>query len=61
VNLDYFNHIIPCGIADKQVTSLNKELGYDLNMDEVKSRLKKHLSEKFEFHLVEHQSAENNS
>lgn len=61
VNLDYFNHIIPCGITDKQVTSLNKELGYDLNMDEVKSRLKKHLSEKFEFHLVEHQSAENNS
>jgi len=35
--LDYFNHIVPCGISDKAVTSMAKELGKNLNIDEVKS------------------------
>ena len=59
VNLDYFNHIIPCGIPDKAVTSLNKELGMDLDMDEVKGKLKMHLSEIFNFTLMEFPSSEN--
>lgn len=34
-DLSYFNHIVPCGIVDKQVTSLSKELGYTVNFEEV--------------------------
>jgi len=36
-DLDYFSYIIPCGIADKGVTSLQNELGYPVEMDEVKN------------------------
>ena len=35
-NLSYFNHIIPCGIQNKQVTSLQRELGREINFDEAK-------------------------
>ncbi len=45
--LDYFNHIVPCGISDKAVTSMEKELGKNMNLDEVKSILLKHFSEVF--------------
>ncbi len=38
-NLDYFNGIIPCGIANKQVTSLQKEIGKQMNMRQVKEKL----------------------
>jgi len=34
-NLDYFNLIIPCGIASKPVTSMAKELGQQLSLEEV--------------------------
>ncbi|MCD2422402.1 lipoyl(octanoyl) transferase LipB [Niabella pedocola] len=50
-NLDYFNFIIPCGIQNKQVTSLQKELGAELDMEEVKMRLKKHFEGVFEIRL----------
>jgi lipoyl(octanoyl) transferase len=40
-DLSYFNDIIPCGIADKQVTSLAKELGNALDMDEVKEKVRR--------------------
>lgn len=53
VNLDYFNHIIPCGISDKAVTSMQQELGYEVNADEVKHKLKKHLCEIFNMELIE--------
>ncbi|MFZ9941976.1 MAG: lipoyl(octanoyl) transferase LipB [Bacteroidia bacterium] len=56
VNLDYFNHIIPCGISDKAVTSLNKELGREMDMEEVKDKLKKHLSDVFQFELITDQT-----
>ena len=36
-NMDYFSYINPCGFIDKGVTSLEKELGTSLNMDEVRS------------------------
>jgi lipoyl(octanoyl) transferase len=39
-DLQYFDYIIPCGIRNKQVTSLQKELGYTLNMEEVKAKVK---------------------
>jgi lipoyl(octanoyl) transferase len=51
-NLDYFNNIIPCGIQDKAVTSLSKELGHDIDMSEIKEKLKKHFSVLFECELV---------
>lgn len=39
-NLDYFNNIIPCGISDKGVTSLQKEIGQALEMEQVTALLK---------------------
>lgn len=38
-NLDLFNGIIPCGISDKQITSLSYELGTNINFDEVKTKV----------------------
>ena len=38
-DLNYFNGIIPCGIADKEVTSLQKEIGREIDLCEVKSRI----------------------
>lgn len=53
-NLDYFNNIIPCGIQNKSVTSLNKELGVDeVNIPEIKEKLKKHFSALFECAIIE--------
>ena len=52
-NLDYFKNIIPCGIQDKAVTSLNKELGQEVNMPEIKAKLKKHFSSLFECQIIE--------
>lgn len=46
-SLDYFNNIIPCGIDDKDVTSMQRELGYELNIAEVKDILKKHIADLF--------------
>ncbi len=48
-DLSYFSHIIPCGIDDKAVTSLEKELGRKVDMEELKPILKKHLSQLLEF------------
>jgi len=50
-DLTYFNHINPCGFIDKGVTSLQKELGKPLDMDEVKSKLLKKISKIFELEL----------
>lgn len=53
-DLDYFNNIIPCGIQNKAVTSLHKELGVkEVNMQEVKTKLQKHFSELFECSFIE--------
>lgn len=50
-DLNYFNHIIPCGIneEDKTVTSLQHELGKSLDMAEVRSKLKEKFSVLFEY------------
>lgn len=50
-DLSYFNHIIPCGIVNKQVTSLEKELGYQLDINEVKEKVKKNFEKVFEAEL----------
>lgn len=46
-NLDYFNMIVPCGIPDKQVTSLEKELGRKVDMADVKAKVSQHFEEVF--------------
>jgi len=51
-NLGYFNNIVPCGIDDKDVTSMQRELGRELDMDEVKSVLKGKIADLFEMILV---------
>ena len=51
-DLNYFSNIIPCGIQDKAVTSLNKEIGEEVNMIEIKEKLKKHFSVLFDCELI---------
>jgi len=51
-NLDYFNNIVPCGISDKQVTSLQKELNHEVDVHEVKQKLKKHFVQLFEAEFI---------
>ncbi len=51
--LEYFSHIIPCGIQDKAVTSMEHELGRELNISEVSDVLKEKLAEQFNFIYTE--------
>lgn len=46
-DLSYFNYIVPCGIADKAVASLEGELGYQVPLQEVKERITRHFLEIF--------------
>ncbi|MGN6214594.1 lipoyl(octanoyl) transferase LipB [Parafilimonas sp.] len=48
VDLNYFNFITPCGIQDKQVTSMQKELGYAIDMNDVKEKLVKNFEQVFD-------------
>jgi lipoyl(octanoyl) transferase len=50
-DLDYFNNIIPCGINDKAVTSLHTELGRQVDMHEIKEKLKTNFARIFEANL----------
>lgn len=47
-DLRYFEYIIPCGIKDKQVTSLKRELEREVDMEEVKLKIKKHFQDVFQ-------------
>ena len=52
-DLGYFDLMIPCGIKDKAVTSLNVELGrQEVNLAEVKEKLQKHFEVLFEAELI---------
>jgi len=51
-NLEYFNFIVPCGISNKQVTSLSKELGVVLDLEEVKEKVKKNFEKVFGVKLI---------
>jgi len=51
-DLSYFNFIIPCGIQNKQVTSLQKELGHEVNIEEVKEKVKRNFETVFDAQLV---------
>lgn len=53
VDLGYFDHIIPCGIRGKSVTSLQVELGIDkVDEAQVKETILKHFSQLFEAELI---------
>lgn len=47
-DLSYFNHIIPCGINDKKVTSLQKLTGNKMDVQEVKKRIVIHFQDVFD-------------
>lgn len=51
-DLNYFKNIVPCGIDDKDVTSMERELGRKLDFEEVKNKLKGHIAALFEMQLV---------
>lgn len=46
-DLSFFGHIVPCGITDKGVTSMAKELGTPVDESEVKSEFLKHFAAVF--------------
>ena len=48
-DLKYFDYIVPCGISDKSVTSMQYELGRKIDMDELSEKLVVHLSNLFDF------------
>ena len=52
-DLNYFNYIIPCGIQNKQVTSLQKELGCDVDIKEAKEKVKRNFEKVFDVELIE--------
>jgi lipoyl(octanoyl) transferase len=46
-DLSFFNNIIPCGIVNKQVTSIEKELGHKVSFDEAKEKVKRNFEQVF--------------
>jgi len=52
-NLGYFDHIIPCGIRGKAVTSLEVELGRKIELSEVKEKILNHFKDLFEVEKFE--------
>ena len=51
-DLEYFKNIVPCGIDDKDVTSMKRELGKSLDMEEVSTKLKGHIAALFQMKLL---------
>jgi len=51
-NLDYFGNIVPCGIDDKAVTSMEKELGYRVDIKDVEDKLKNHIASLFDMEYI---------
>ena len=52
-DLNYFNYINPCGFTDKGVTSMQKELGNELNINEIKNKLKGHIKKELNMNFLE--------
>ena len=51
-DLSYFEHIVPCGIKDKAVSSMQAELGSVVDIQDVKEHLKSKLSQIFNINIV---------
>ncbi|MEO7265324.1 MAG: lipoyl(octanoyl) transferase LipB [Ferruginibacter sp.] len=56
-DLDYFNNIIPCGIQNKKVTSIEKEVGHKVDYDNMKLSIKKSFEKIFEVEIQPELSA----
>ena len=48
-NLDYFSLIVPCGIADRGITSLSRLVGRPVELDETAERVAGHFANVFDF------------
>jgi lipoate-protein ligase B len=51
-DLSFFNGIVPCGIFNKEVTSLNKELNRNVDIQEVKNKLVNNFRQFFEYDSI---------
>lgn len=51
-DLSFFNYIVPCGISDKGVTSINKEINSSVCMNELKNKLKSHFRSVFDINFI---------
>jgi lipoyl(octanoyl) transferase len=51
-DLNYFDYIIPCGIQDKSVTSMKKELGYEVDFKSVEEKVRKHIGDLFNMEWI---------
>jgi len=56
-DLTYFDNIVPCGIVGKQVTSMEKELGYKIDYATIKAQLKKNFEQVFDVQLMDNTSS----
>jgi lipoyl(octanoyl) transferase len=52
-DLSYFKNIVPCGIDDKDVTSMERELGFKPDIEEVKQKLKRYIGGLFEMEIFD--------
>ncbi|MFI5201772.1 MAG: lipoyl(octanoyl) transferase LipB, partial [Candidatus Kapaibacterium sp.] len=52
-DLSYFRHIVPCGIADRGVTSMEKILGHPVAMEEVRKRYIEAFEKVFEINFTD--------
>jgi lipoyl(octanoyl) transferase len=52
-DLSYFENIIPCGISNKSVTSIQKETGRNISLNQVTKIITQHFIEIFSAELVE--------
>lgn len=51
-DLSYFNNIIPCGIVNKQVTSVEKELGHKVDFEDIKEKIKRNFARVFDVQIT---------
>ena len=51
-DLSHFNFIIPCGIQNKQVTSIERELGHRVDFEEAKEKVKRNFEKVFNVEMV---------
>ena len=52
-DLNFFNYIVPCGIDDKAVTSLSKELNRNIEISSVEEKIKRNIEKVFEMELID--------